>query len=103
MVGKSYTSIYVDQETLRKAKDLGLNISKICENALKEAIKRLEGSDPHSNRKADRIADCESPQTGSSECLVDEEGFEPSTSAMPTLRSFQTDLLAPFRFFIELS
>jgi hypothetical protein len=26
--------------------------------------------------------------------LVDEEGFEPSTSAMPTLRSFQTDLLA---------
>ena len=29
---------------------------------------------------------------------MDEEGFEPSTSAMPTLRSFQTDLLALFLF-----
>ena len=29
-------------------------------------------------------------------CLVDEGGFEPPTSAMPTPRSFQTDLLALF-------
>ena len=28
--------------------------------------------------------------------LVDEGGFEPPTSAMPTPRSFQTDLLAHF-------
>ena len=29
---------------IQKAKELGLNISKIAENALKEYIKKLEGS-----------------------------------------------------------
>jgi len=29
---------------IQKAKELGLNISKIAENALKEHIKKLEGS-----------------------------------------------------------
>jgi len=29
-------------ETVEKARETGLNISKICENALKEAITRLE-------------------------------------------------------------
>ena len=42
---KINASIYIDAEIIRKARDLGLNISKTCENALKEAIKRLERSD----------------------------------------------------------
>ena len=29
-------------------------------------------------------------------CLVDEAGFEPATSTMPTWRSYQADLLAQF-------
>ena len=49
MSEKTYASIYIDRTVIRKAKDLGLNISKTCENALKEAIKRLEGSNSQSN------------------------------------------------------
>jgi hypothetical protein len=52
-----------------------LNAAKICENALKLAISRLQGS----NGKIS---------------MVDEPGFEPGTSTMPTWRSCQTDLLA---------
>ena len=40
------TSIRIDGKIIDKAKELGLNISKTCENALKEAIRRLEGSNP---------------------------------------------------------
>jgi len=39
---KIVTSIRIDKEVFRKAKDLGLSVSKVAENALKEAIRRLE-------------------------------------------------------------
>lgn len=39
---KVVTSIRIDQDVLRTAKELGLSVSKISENALKEAIKRLQ-------------------------------------------------------------
>ena len=32
----------IDEELLQKAHDLGLNVTKICENALKEMIRRIE-------------------------------------------------------------
>ena len=32
----------VDPQVLQKAHELGLNVSKVCENALKEAVRRLE-------------------------------------------------------------
>ena len=54
---------------------IGLNAAKICENALKLAISRLQGININ-------------------KYLVDEAGFEPATSTMPTWRSCQTDLLA---------
>ena len=50
---KTYATIYVDEEIIRKAKEIGLNISKTRENALKEAIKRLEGSNPIGKREKD--------------------------------------------------
>jgi len=37
------TSIRIDEKVFREAKDLGLNVSKIAENAVKEAIARLKG------------------------------------------------------------
>ena len=40
---KGYVTIYVDKEIAKEARELGLNISKICENALKEAIRKLKG------------------------------------------------------------
>jgi len=49
-VGKArVTSIRVDEDVLREAKELGLNVSKVCENALKEAIRRLKGENSKTN------------------------------------------------------
>lgn len=43
MARKKNVLLYIDEKVVTKAKDLGLNLSKTCENALKEAIRRLEG------------------------------------------------------------
>ena len=37
--------LYLDPEVVREAKELGLNLPKVCEKALKDAIKRLKGED----------------------------------------------------------
>ena len=41
-MGKRLISIKVEEEIWKEAKEVGLNVSKICENALKEAVKRLK-------------------------------------------------------------
>ena len=45
MGNKKQILLYIDSETTKKAKELGLNLSKVSENALKEAVRRLEGMD----------------------------------------------------------
>lgn len=75
MITKVSSTIELNPELANLAYEMGLNASKICENALKLAISRLQGINMN-NR------------------LVDEAGFEPATSTMPTWRSCQTDLLA---------
>ena len=40
---KKNVTIRIEKDLTEKAKDLGLNISKVSENALKDAIERLEG------------------------------------------------------------
>ena len=46
-MGKKITvGIYVDEETVKTAKELGFNISKMCENCLKEAIRRMREPNP---------------------------------------------------------
>jgi post-segregation antitoxin (ccd killing protein) len=44
-VNKKSVMVYLDPKVVAEARELGLNISKICENALKEAIKRLKGQE----------------------------------------------------------
>ena len=87
---KQKVTINLDPEVVRKARELGLNISKIAENALKEYIKRLESSDLETSGFSKR--NC---------VVVDGAGFEPATSAMPTPRSFQADLPAQLRRYIQ--
>ena len=36
------TTMRMDEELLKKAHDLGLNVSKISENAIKEAVEKME-------------------------------------------------------------
>jgi post-segregation antitoxin (ccd killing protein) len=43
MGAKRQILLYIDSEIAKKAKELGLNLSKVSENALKEAVRRLEG------------------------------------------------------------
>ena len=69
------TAIELNPELANLAYEMGLNASKICENALKQAIGRLQGLNQNIR-------------------MVDEAGFEPATSTMPTWRSYQTDLPA---------
>ena len=68
---KTYVTIYVDEEIVRKAKDLGFNISKLCENAMKQAIKRMEGSN----------CEREGMETVGCHQVVRPPGFEPGSSA----------------------
>jgi hypothetical protein len=75
MITQVSSTIELNPELANLAYEMGLNASKICENALKLAINRLQGIKMN-NR------------------LVDEPGFEPGTSTMPTWRSCQNDLLA---------
>jgi post-segregation antitoxin (ccd killing protein) len=42
LVRRKMTTIRIKPELIRKAHDMGLNVSKVSENALKEAIRRLE-------------------------------------------------------------
>ena len=48
---KRRVSIYIDAELVKTAHELGLNISKVCENALKEAIRRLTQTEPKTSSK----------------------------------------------------
>jgi hypothetical protein len=75
MITQINPTIELNAELLNLAQEIGLNPSKICENALKLAIRRLKGLNVEN-------------------LMVDETGFEPATSTMPTWRSCQTDLLA---------
>jgi hypothetical protein len=75
MITQVSSTIELNPELANLAYEMGLNASKICENALKSAISRLQG-------------------VNMNKFLVDEPGFEPGTSTMPTWRSCQTDLLA---------
>ena len=39
---KTNVTIRIDEDVVKEAKELGLNISKTCENCLKQAIKHMK-------------------------------------------------------------
>ena len=78
------TSIRIDEEVFREAKELGLNVSKITENALKEALRRLKGDDCP-NILNSQLSDVSASEKNG---VVDRRGFEPLTSAVRGRRSY---------------
>ena len=64
--------ITLDPEIVKKAKELGLNISKVCENALFQAVKALENI---FNEKGGNLG-----TVGSR--LEPRAGFEPATRGL---------------------
>jgi intergrase/recombinase len=65
MITAVSSTIELNRELLNLVQEIGLNPSKVCENALKLAIRRLQ------------VLNVE-------KLMVDEAGFEPATSTMPT-------------------
>jgi post-segregation antitoxin (ccd killing protein) len=49
MTSKVSTCLYMDREVIETAKKVGLNISKVSENALIEAIGKLTGTEPRNS------------------------------------------------------
>ncbi|MCW4039115.1 MAG: type II toxin-antitoxin system CcdA family antitoxin, partial [Candidatus Bathyarchaeota archaeon] len=49
MKKKMRTTLYLNKEVVNKAKELGFNISKLCENCLKQSIAKMEGFILHNN------------------------------------------------------
>jgi hypothetical protein len=86
---KTRTTLLIDKEVLQKARELGLNVSKCCENALKLYIKAMESV---TLTNGGQITEGKDENRRLS--LVDGAGFEPAASTMPTWRSFHADLPA---------
>ncbi len=62
----------MDRDVVTEAKDIGLNLSKTCENALKNATKRLTNT--NNSKNDDSLSSVDS----SDNSLVREAGFEPT-------------------------
>ena len=45
-MAKVNTCVYIEREILETARELGLNVSRVAENGLVEAIGRLTGAKP---------------------------------------------------------
>jgi len=52
MSKKVSTCLYIDRAVVETARDAGLNISKVAENALIEAVGRLTGTEPGTGLKS---------------------------------------------------
>lgn len=76
MGNKGYVTIYIDKQVVQKAKELGFNISKLCENCLKEAIKRMERPIIETDGGPDFLGKASFGKEG----LAGPRGFEPPFS-----------------------
>ena len=76
-------NLTIDEEVVKAAKQLGLNMSKISENALKEYIKRLTKSETMTNGGKPSLSLSEGSLFGKRESSKPRAGFEPATSALP--------------------
>ena len=74
---KKNVMIRIDKELVHKAKELGLNISKVSENALKRAVDALEQAKPQNETKSAFLGEASLPKEGSMEPRA---GFEPAFS-----------------------
>ncbi len=57
MRNRKSTCLYIDRKILETAKQVGLNVSRVSENALKEAIGRLGGPERETGLKSPTSAE----------------------------------------------
>jgi len=77
---KKMTTIRINPEILKRAQELGLNISQCVENALKLYITALENANQKIASNQTAISEKGGFGTVGSEKMVDRAGFEPATS-----------------------
>ena len=69
---KVKVSISIDKQVYQKAHELGINVSKACENYLKQLIEAIEGANSINNTKTNENNN-EKPRAG----------FGPATITLP--------------------
>jgi hypothetical protein len=90
---KKNVMIRIDANLVQKAKELGLNISKVSENALKEMIRRIER--PITPKEARDCPDKPQNKNGiASVSMAGGVGFEPTTTSLGGLRPVHARLPA---------
>ena len=62
MEKKVVTSIRIPKGLLRKTQDLRLNVSEVCENALREAVKALESISSKTEHNGGRLSGAACPE-----------------------------------------
>ena len=75
---RARVSLSMSKDVVQKAKEMGLNLSKVCENSLIQAIRALEHIELETsgeNRLNSRV--------------VDRAGFEPATSDLRSRHSYR--------------
>ena len=77
---KARITLTIDAEVLRKAHEIGLNVSQFCENALKQAIKALERTKIRGEANG-RYIDMRK-NVSSTARLAGGTGFEPATPSL---------------------
>ena len=95
MASKTNSTLYLDAEVISLAHEMGLNVSKTCEIALKQAINRLKGINSETDNMQQRI--------NAQNLVVDRAGFEPAASALRTQSNCNSEpcnlLIASFNAF----
>ena len=76
--GKNHSSVKIDKDVLKKAYAVGLNVNRVCENALAEMINRLLGMNTQTNFRNRQNG------FGHNRFLARSEGFEPSRPFLTT-------------------
>jgi len=76
MTAKTNSTLYLDAEVINLAHEMGLNVSKTCENSLKQAINRLQGINSENNSTQQCIND--------QNMIADRAGFEPKSDCVKT-------------------
>jgi post-segregation antitoxin (ccd killing protein) len=52
---KSNVTVYLNEDLANLGKEMGLNLSKVCENALKTAINKLQGLNVQNNDEQQHV------------------------------------------------
>ena len=88
---KTTVSLYVDKNLVGKARNRGLNLSSVMNQALSSILDYVEAQNiqPNSN-----FSLSSGSLFGKRESEVDRAGFEPAASALRTRRSYRADLPA---------